>query len=51
MAKLEENKQVWDGGYEWPAAGDEWSEAWGGAEMQWHGVLMPRIHRFLPADV
>lgn len=50
MATLEENKLVWDGKYDWPQGGDEWSAAWGGPEMQWYGTLLPRIHAFVPAD-
>jgi len=48
MATLEENKRIWDGKYEWPEGGDEWSAAWGGARMQWYGTLLPRIHAFVP---
>ena len=36
--------------YEWIAAGEEWSEPWGGSAPQWFGSLLPRIHGFLPAD-
>jgi hypothetical protein len=40
------NLKTWDAEYDWPQAGDEWSEAWGGSEAHWYGALLPRIHRF-----
>ena len=36
--------------YEWIAAGEEWSEPWGGSAAQWFGSLFPRIHACLPAN-
>lgn len=36
--------------YEWIAAGEEWSEPWGGSEAQWFGSILPRIHAALPAE-
>lgn len=35
--------------YEWIAAGEEWSEPWGGSEGQWFGSILPRIRASLPA--
>jgi hypothetical protein len=35
--------------YEWIAAGEEWSEPWGGSAAQWFGSILPRIHVALPA--
>ena len=49
MPTLRENKTTWDGAYAWEQRGDEWSTAWGGPAMQWHGAILPRIHAFLPA--
>jgi len=49
MATIEDNKRVWNDSYEWPQGGEEWSEAWGGAQMEWYGVLLPRIHAYVPA--
>jgi SAM-dependent methyltransferase len=49
MPEISWNKLFWDGQYEWPEAGEEWSETWGGSEAQWFGCLYPRIHRLLPA--
>lgn len=49
MVTVTENRSIWDGAYDWRAAGDEWSAAWGSVDMQWHGTIMPRIRRFLPA--
>ena len=36
--------------YEWIAAGEEWSEPWGGSAGQWFGSILPRIHAALPAN-
>lgn len=36
--------------YEWIAAGEEWSEPWGGSAAQWFGSILPRIHACLPAN-
>lgn len=36
--------------YEWIAAGEEWSEPWGGSAAQWFGSILPRIQAALPAD-
>ena len=48
MPTLEENNQFWGHDYDWDQAGDEWSQVWGGAESQWFGTLLPRIHKYLP---
>jgi len=49
MPTLAENNRFWGNDYDWKQGGDEWSEVWGGAEMQWYGTLLPRIHKHLPA--
>jgi ubiquinone/menaquinone biosynthesis C-methylase UbiE len=49
MHTVAESKQFWNDRYDWPGAGDEWSEEFGGTEALWWFVLYPRIHRFLPA--
>jgi SAM-dependent methyltransferase len=49
MPELEWNKRTWDGTYDWKRAGEEWSETWGGSDMQWFGAILPRIHHFVPA--
>jgi SAM-dependent methyltransferase len=36
--------------YEWIAAGEEWSEPWGGSAAQWFGSILPRVHAALPAE-
>ena len=36
--------------YEWVAAGEEWSEPWGGSAPQWFGSILPRIQMALPAN-
>lgn len=48
MAKVDENAAFW-AEYDWANAGEEWSDGWGGSQAQWHGVILPRIARFLPA--
>jgi ubiquinone/menaquinone biosynthesis C-methylase UbiE len=50
MPTLTENLQVWNGWYDWPGEGDEWSAQFGDTESLWWFVLYPRIHRFLPAQ-
>jgi SAM-dependent methyltransferase len=51
MPSVKENKEVWNDTYAWDEQGDEWSARWGGASMQWYGSLLPRIHRFVPAEM
>lgn len=36
--------------YEWIAAGEEWSEPWGGSAAQWFGSILPRIQATLPTE-
>jgi 2-polyprenyl-3-methyl-5-hydroxy-6-metoxy-1,4-benzoquinol methylase len=48
VPSIVENSRRWDGTYNWRNRGDEWSQAWGGAEMQWHASILPRIHAFVP---
>jgi ubiquinone/menaquinone biosynthesis C-methylase UbiE len=50
MPSLEENQLFWGKSYDWDAAGNEWSATWGGAEMQWFGTILPRIHQHLPTS-
>jgi len=47
MASIDENKQKWGTAYDWPQAGDEWSEWWGSPRAQWEGCLFPRVFPFL----
>ena len=49
MPTLDENFDVWNQDYEWPAAGDAWSTSWGGARSQWFGTLLPRLRSYVPA--
>lgn len=49
MPDVDWNLLKWGLEYDWPEAGEEWSEAWGGSEAQWFGAIFPRLHRFLPA--
>ncbi|HYI38558.1 MAG TPA: class I SAM-dependent methyltransferase [Thermoleophilaceae bacterium] len=48
MADVEQNRSVWEAGWDWSTAGDEWSSWWGGTPALWHGALLPRIHSFVP---
>jgi SAM-dependent methyltransferase len=50
MPDVSTNRELWDGGYNWAAQGEEWSHAWGGSEPQWFGAIYPRLHRALPAS-
>jgi SAM-dependent methyltransferase len=50
MPTIEENRSLFDEIYDWPQAGEEWSDHWGGPHMQWYGSLLPRISGFVPAD-
>lgn len=45
----DQNRAVWNRSYDWSHAGDEWSEAWGGPDMQWFGTLLPRVQALVPA--
>jgi hypothetical protein len=48
MPSIEDNLRLWDGTYEWPNAGDEWSSAWGGTDRMWRATIYPRIKHMLP---
>lgn len=48
MATVAHNLEYWEKDYSWDVSGEEWSDAWGGSEMQWWGSLFPRIQSFLP---
>jgi SAM-dependent methyltransferase len=48
MPSLTENVETWNGYYEWPEGGDEWSQEWGGASSQWFGTILPRLKSFVP---
>ncbi len=48
MPTIEDNRSVWNDGYDWLSDGDEWSTTWGGAWSQWHFAILPRIRAFVP---
>src|SRR5512143_2338398 len=50
MPPVEWNLQQWNQEYSWTKQGDERSSSWGGAEAQWFGAILPRIHAFIPAQ-
>jgi SAM-dependent methyltransferase len=47
MATIAENMLVWNERYDWSQGGNEWAANWGNASIQWHAILMPRIHALL----
>lgn len=47
MASIQNNTKVWDDHYDWGQSGHEWSEAFGGAEMQWSLFIYPRIKNYI----
>ena len=49
MPSVKENQTKWNQTYDWQDQGNEWSERWGTASMQWLVTILPRIQRFLPA--
>jgi SAM-dependent methyltransferase len=49
MPEVDENLQIWDQAYDWPAHGEEWSQPWGGTPALWFGAILPRIHSWVPA--
>lgn len=49
MPSVEENIVLWQDSAQWAESGEQWSGGWGGSEAQWHGTILPRISRFLPA--
>ena len=49
MPDIEWNQQQWGSRTNWSQHGEGWSSSWGSADMQWYCVLLPRIHRFVPA--
>jgi SAM-dependent methyltransferase len=49
MPDLQQNYSAWNEIHPWDQQGEEWSEAWGSSEAQWHFAIHPRLHRYLPA--
>lgn len=49
---MEWNAETWNNADEWTAVdgGERWSDPWGSAPAQWHFSILPRVHRFLPAN-
>ncbi len=43
MPTLKQNVSKWGADRSWTDAGNEWSVAWGGADKQWYGSILPRI--------
>lgn len=51
MATIAENRQTWDGVYDWDTGGEEWSGAWGSSATQWSASIAPRLLPLLPAKL
>jgi SAM-dependent methyltransferase len=49
LPSLNWNQRTWNTVHTWDEAGEEWSHAWGSADMQWYGAILPRLQRYLPA--
>lgn len=49
MPTVSENYAMWNTDSAWDAAGDRWSDSWGGPKAQWAACLLPRVQSFLPA--
>jgi SAM-dependent methyltransferase len=49
MGSIEQNRKTWDETFDWSGGGDEWSRGWGGTPAMWYGMLLPRVHTWLPA--
>ena len=47
MPSIGDNQKTWQEIYDWSNGGDEWSQVWGGEDMQWYGVILPRIQAFV----
>jgi ubiquinone/menaquinone biosynthesis C-methylase UbiE len=50
MPTVSENRTAWNDTYVWTQHGEEWSDKWGSAHMQWFGSILPRISSFVPTD-
>jgi SAM-dependent methyltransferase len=50
MPSIEWNEQMWGTAHPWAARGSEWSVTWGDVETHWVATILPRIHKFLPAQ-
>jgi ubiquinone/menaquinone biosynthesis C-methylase UbiE len=48
MGNLDQLREVFDQTWDWSTGGEEWSASWGGTAVLWHGVLLPRLHRYVP---
>ena len=48
MPTIKQNRELWDKDHHWDKLGDEWSQPWGGTDMEWYFAILPRIHAFVP---
>jgi SAM-dependent methyltransferase len=48
MGGVEENRAVWESGWDWSDGGESWSAWWGDTPSLWFGGILPRIHAFIP---
>lgn len=51
MPSIQENREEWDGRFDWTSRGEEWSTGWGDSATQWSATLLPRLTPFLPAQM
>ena len=50
MPTIAENRNLWNETYTWGDNGEDWSLPFGNSEAAWWFMLLPRIHRYLPAE-
>ena len=50
MPKLRKLVSKFGNNRTWTDAGNEWSTAWGGADREWFGSILPRILPYLPTQ-
>lgn len=49
MPTIAQNLKAWNRDWHWPLGGEEWSDAWGSAELQWEKCILPRIEKLQPS--
>jgi ubiquinone/menaquinone biosynthesis C-methylase UbiE len=50
VPSIDENRTYWGDYYDWSRGGEEWSDYWGGPELEWYGSVLPRVHQLVPAN-
>lgn len=49
MPTIDENRKEWAKDSVWGSGGEDWSSAFGGSDMEYYSVILPRLHTFLPS--